>query len=149
MWHKMVQKFAWLWSTTDSSSTSEQHLSQWLLNQDILTYSCRLWFQVVMFYFVFFDTFYNKETQQQRQTLTTQLVRKHKDTQQHNENSTIRTKRDLVQSEWFFYPLDRVVFLVGTAHVTVITDPRHFDLFLPSLVPSCDVLFCFFWHFLS
>ena len=69
-----------------------------------------------MFYFVFFDTFYNKETQQQRQTLTTQLVRKHKDTEQHNENSTIRTKRDLVQSEWFFYPLDRVVFLVGTAH---------------------------------
>ena len=41
-----------------------------------------------MFYFVFVYTFYNKETQEQREALTTQLVKKHKDTQQHNTTKT-------------------------------------------------------------
>ena len=33
--------------------------------------TCRFWFQVVMSYVCFFYTFYNKDTQQQRQRFTT------------------------------------------------------------------------------
>ena len=50
-----------------------------------------------MFYFVFFYTFSNKETQQQRQTLTTQLVIPY-----YGRYTIVAT---LVQSEWFLYPL--------------------------------------------